>query len=172
VKARKYTGTADGVATGRRAGMVAFIDEIQKRSGGALWNNGDFLVRDVKGKAGQMSVHATGRAVDLSYRYMRSNGKGSATRGIPNGGRKEAIRWCRLLVQNADLLGIECVLDYFPMPHGRGWRCNRRAWIRYDVKTISGGGGGDWLHVELSPAVADDAAAMRKAFTQLVPLDN
>ena len=45
MKARKYTGTADGVATGRRAGMVAFIDEIQKRSGGALGLNGDLVVR-------------------------------------------------------------------------------------------------------------------------------
>lgn len=172
MKARKYTGASDGVATGRRAGMVAFIDEIQQRSGGALWNNGDFQVREMRGKAGQMSVHSTARAVDLSYRFMRSSGKGSQARGIADGGRKEAIRWCRLLVKNADLLGIDCILDYIYAPHGRGWRCDRRDWIRYEVPTITGGGSGDWLHVELSPAVADDAAAMRQAFTQLVPLDN
>lgn len=172
MKARKYTGTSDGAAKGRRAGMIAFIDEIHQRSGGALWNNGDFLVRDVRGKAGQLSVHATGRAVDLSYRFIKGVGKGSATRGIEQGGRQEAVKWCRLLVKNADLLGIECILDYFPEPHGRGWRCDRRDWIKYEVKTITGAPAGDWLHVELSPAVADDAAAMRKAFTQLVPLDN
>ena len=56
MKARKYTGTSDGAATGRRAGMVAFIDEIHKRSNGALWNNGDFVVRDVRGKADRKST--------------------------------------------------------------------------------------------------------------------
>jgi hypothetical protein len=150
--------------------MIAFIDEIQQRSGGALWNNGDYVVRNMRGKE-SLSVHATGRAVDLSYRYMRGTGKGAATRGIEQGGRAEAVRWCRLLVRNADLLGIECILDYFPEPHGRGWRCDRRDWIRYEVKTISGAPTGDWLHVELSPAVADDAAYIRDAFTKLVLLN-
>jgi len=172
MKARKYTGSSDGAATGRRAGMTAFIKEIETRSGGALWNNGDYVVRDVRGKAGQMSVHSTGRAVDLSYRFMRSNGKGSATRGIADGGRQEAVKWCRLLVTNADLLGIECILDYFPEPHGRGWRCDRRDWVKYEVKTITGAPKGDWLHIELTAAMADDPAGVRQAFTQLVPLDN
>jgi len=151
--------------------MTAFIAEIEKRSGGALWNNGDYVVRNMRGKE-SLSVHATGRAVDLSYRYMRGTGKGAPTRGIEQGGRAEAVRWCRLLVRNADLLGIECILDYFPEPHGRGWRCDRRAWIRYEVKTISGAPAGDWLHIEISPDVADDAAKMRAAWAQIVPLDN
>jgi hypothetical protein len=151
--------------------MTAFIKEIETRSGGALWNNGDYVVRNMRGKE-SLSVHATGRAVDLSYRFMRSNGKGSATRGIADGGRQEAVKWCRLLVTNADLLGIECILDYFPEPHGRGWRCDRRDWVKYEVKTISGAPKGDWLHIELTPAMADDPAAVRQAFTQLVPLDN
>jgi len=150
--------------------MTAFIAEIEQRSGGALHSIGDYVVRNMRGKE-SLSVHATGRAVDLSYRYMRGTGKGAPTRGIEQGGREEAVRWCRLLVRNADLLGIECILDYFPEPHGRGWRCDRRAWIRYEVKTISGAPTGDWLHVELSPAVADDAAYIRDAFTKLVPLN-
>lgn len=170
MKARKYTGNSDGAAKGRRAGMTAFISEIEQRSNGALWNNGDYVVRNMRGKE-SLSVHATGRAVDLSYRFMQGAGKGAPTRGVPEGGREEAVRWCRLLVRNADLLGIECILDYFPEPHGRGWRCDRRDWIKYEVKTISGAPKGDWLHVELSPAVADDAAYIRDAFTKLVPLD-
>lgn len=170
MKARKYTGNSDGAAKGRRAGMTAFISEIEQRSNGALWNNGDFVVRNMRGKE-SLSVHATGRAVDLSYRFMQGTGKGAPTRGLREGGREEAVRWCRLLVRNADLLGIECILDYFPEPHGRGWRCDRRDWIKYEVKTISGAPKGDWLHVELSPAVADDAAYIRDAFTKLVPLD-
>jgi hypothetical protein len=44
--------------------------------------------------------------------------------------------------------------------------------VRYEVKTITGAPLGDWLHVELTPAMADDPAAVRKAFAELVPLDN
>ena len=171
MKARRYTGTSDGAAKGRRLGMTAFIQEIERRSGGALWNNGDFVVRNKRGKD-SLSVHATGRAVDLSYRYMRGVGKGSASRGIPEDGRKAAIQMCRLLIKNADLLGIEMILDYFPEPFGRGWRCDRRAWIRYEVKTITGAPLGDWLHVEISPEMADDSAKMRAAWAQIVSLDN
>lgn len=167
VKARKYTGASDGAAKGRRAGMTAFIDEIETRSAGALWNNGDWVIRNMRGKD-TLSVHATGRAVDLSYRLMPSTGK--EKRGVPDG-RKIAVEWCRLLIQNAELLGIECILDYFPEPYGRGWRCDRRDWIRYEVKTITGAPHGDWLHVELTPAMADDPVAVRKAFTELVPLN-
>jgi hypothetical protein len=170
MKARKYTGSSDGAAKGRRAGMTAFIAEIEQRTGGALWNNGDWVVRNMRGKE-SLSVHATGRAVDLSYRHMPSTGKGSQKRGVPDG-RKIAVEWCRLLVKNADLLGVECILDYFPEPHGRGWRCDRRDWVRYEVKTITGAPAGDWLHVEITPAMADDPAAVRKAFSELVPLDN
>lgn len=151
--------------------MTAFIAEIEQRSGGALHSIGDYVVRNMRGKE-TLSVHATGRAVDLSYRYIRGTGKGSATRGIEQGGRQAAIQMCRLLIKNADLLGLECILDYFPEPHGRGWRCDRRDWIRYEVKTITGAPAGDWLHVEISPAMADDAAKMRAAWAQIVPLDN
>lgn len=171
MKARRYTGTADGPASGRRAGMTAFIREMEERSGGALWNNGDWTVRNKRGKE-SLSVHATGRAVDLSYRYIRGTGKGAPTRGIETGGRQAAIQMCRLLIKNADLLGLELILDYFPEPHGRGWRCDRRDWIRYDVPTITGAPAGDWLHVEISPQMADDAALVRQAWSQIEPLAN
>lgn len=151
--------------------MTAFIAEIEQRSGGALWNNGDYVVRNMRGKE-SLSVHATGRAVDLSYRYMKGTGKGAPTRGIEQGGRQAAIQMSRLLIKNADLLGLELILDYFPTPHGRGWRCDRREWIRYEVPTVSGAPGGDWLHIEISPMLADDAPAMRAAWSQIVPLDN
>lgn len=78
-----------------------------------------------------MSVHATGRAVDFSYRNM---GKG---KGVSNG-RREAVRMCKLLVTNADLLGLEALFDYFPAPHGRAWMCDRDAWSNYKKETIHG----------------------------------
>jgi len=161
VKARRYTGTADGVAAGRRVGMTAFIREIETRSSGALWCNGDWQVRQMRGKE-SLSVHATGRAVDLSYRHLPAQQRGTAN------GRKQAVWWSRLLVINADLLGIELILDYFPEPYGRGWRCDRRDWIRYEVPTLTGAPKGDWLHIEITPSMADDAAAVRRAFTEVV----
>lgn len=161
MKARRYTGTNDGIAKGRRAGMTAWIDNVIKLSGGALWNNGDFNVRNMRGKDA-LSVHATGRAVDLSFRHMPERGL-----GVKHDGRKVAITVMRKLIANADLVGLELILDYFPQPHGRGWRCDRRAWIRYDVATIAGAPNGDWLHCEVMPMFADDPALVDAAFATL-----
>jgi len=65
--ARKYIGNADGAAKHKRAGMDEFIKQCIKHSGGVFWNNGSFTVRDMRGKPGVISVHSTGRAVDLSW---------------------------------------------------------------------------------------------------------
>lgn len=155
---RPYTGTSDGAAKRLRIGTKAFIDRVIFLSGRALWNNGDFVVRNMRGKE-SLSVHATGRAVDLSYRKI-------GDKGVVDG-RREAVKWCKILTQNADLLGVEMVLDYFPEPFGRGWRCDRSKWTNYKSVTIGGAPGGDWLHVELSPAMADNPAAVDAAFREL-----
>jgi hypothetical protein len=155
---RQYTGNTDAPAKGLRPGMRVFIEEIIKESGGALWNNGDFGVRNMRSK-NTMSVHATGRAVDLSYRRLGNKGK-------PNG-RREAIRICKLLAQNAELFGLELIIDYMPKPHGRTWKCGRNSWTRYSKHTVTGAPGGDWLHVELSPEMADAPDKVRKAFQQI-----
>ena len=156
--ARVYTGSSDGAAVRLTAGMKTFIDRVIYLSDGALWNNGDFGVRNMRGKT-SLSVHATGRAVDLSYRKL--GGKGVVK------GRQHAVKWCKLLATNADLLGIEMIIDYFPAPHGRAWRCDRAAWQRYTKKTVSGAPAGDWLHIELSPAMAGDPAAVHAAFIKI-----
>ena len=161
---RPYTGNKDGAAKGLRPGMKVFIEEVIKLGNGAFWNNGDFGIRTMRGKE-SLSVHATGRAVDFSYRNM---GKG---KGVPNG-RREAVRMCKLLVTNADLLGLEALFDYFPAPHGRAWMCDRDAWSNYKKETIHGAPKGDWLHAELSPEMADSPAKVREAFAKLVlPLE-
>lgn len=59
--------------------MDEWIRQAIKYANGSLWNNGSWGQRDMKGKPGTMSVHATGRAVDLSYRDMPDD------RGKPNG---------------------------------------------------------------------------------------
>jgi len=116
---RPYTGTKDGIAKGKRPGTELWVKEIEALSGGALWNNGTWGVRDIRGTPGLLSVHATGRAMDLSYRK-------TGNKGVPKG-RQETMKVLRLIVPNAELLGIECILDYFPQPWGRGWRCDRNA---------------------------------------------
>ena len=157
---RHYTGNKDGAAKCLRPGMKVFINETIKLSNGALWNNGDFGVRPMRGKE-SLSVHATGRAVDLSFRHMPPK------KGIKNG-RLEALRVLKIIVANADALGLEAAFDYIVKPHGRAWMCNRDAWSNYKKETIHGGGSGDWLHFEVSPEMADSAEKMRQAFAQLV----
>ena len=160
MKPRKYTGTKDGISKGPRKGMLEFIKQVEARTDKALWNNGHFIVRPVKGSGvgGPLSVHATGRAVDLSYRKMPDKGK-------PNG-RKHAEDFIELLIANNRLLGIELILDYMPAG-GRGWRCDRLAWQNYKPPGLTGSPNGDWLHVEISPRMADSPQAVIAAFAKL-----
>lgn len=157
---RPYTGNKDGAAKGLRPGMKVFIEEVIKLSNGALWNNGDWGIRPMRGKE-SLSVHATGRAVDLSYRHIPGK------KGIKNG-RPAALRVMKILQANADLLGLEAMFDYFPKPWGRAWLCSRNAWSKYRSETIHGAPGGDWTHLEVSPEMADDPKKMREAFQKLV----
>jgi hypothetical protein len=160
---RHYTGIEDGLAAGKRAGTEKFVELCIKHSGGKLWNNGTFGNRAKRGGS-TMSVHATGRAMDLSYRNMKDGKRGGATP------RKTAVEWCEIFTKNADLLGVECILDYFPQPFGRGWRCDRETgWKNYTKLEIHGAPNGDWLHVELSPAMADDPKRVIEAFAQIFP---
>ncbi len=156
---RPYTGNKDGAAKSLQPGMKVFIEEVIKLGNGALWNNGDWGVRNMRGKE-SLSVHATGRAVDLSYRHL-------PPKGVKNG-RKEALRVMKILVANADLLGLEAVFDYFPKPWGRAWMCSRDAWSKYRTETIHGAPSGDWIHLEVSPEMAADPKKMREAFAKLV----
>jgi hypothetical protein len=97
--------------------------------------------------------------MDLSYRKVGAKGK-------PNG-REHVKELIRFLVANNEELGIEMILDYFPTPHGRGWRCDRQSWTRYSKATITGAPGGDWIHVEISPTMADSSQAVKTAFARL-----
>jgi len=156
--ARPYIGNSDGPAAGPRAGMNEFIKQLIHHSGGALWNNGSYGQRDMKGKPGSLSVHATGRAVDMSYR-------GSARH--PQASRKSALPFVEKLVANANELGIQMVIDYFPSPYGRAWKCDRQAWSKYSKPTVSGAPGGDWFHVEISPQAADSVIFVKAAFLKV-----
>ena len=59
--ARKYTGW-DKDAAGKRAGAERWFALCIEFSGGALWNNGSWVVRTMRGKQNP-SVHGTGVVV-------------------------------------------------------------------------------------------------------------
>ena len=125
---RPYTGINDGIAKGARPGLLVLVDYIAKSTQGMLWNNGTYANRKARGKS-SMSVHATGRAADLSYRQI--------TRQRWGKGRPHAVHVMRWLTANSEAFGLEMILDYMPQPHGRGWRCDRNAWENYKKKTQS-----------------------------------
>lgn len=141
---RPYTGY-DKTASGKRAGFEMLVKLLSTHFG--LWNNGTWGVRDMRGKPGKPSVHATGRAGDLSWR-------GAPHRGTGN--YQDAVRMMDFLIEHADALGVEAVFDYYPQPWGRGWKCDRGAWQVYSSKAFSGAPGGDWVHVEISNEFADN----------------
>ena len=112
----------------------------------------------MRGSETSLSVHATGRAVDLSYRPSEKQ---------PTANRKGSIAFINIVLANANELGVECVLDYFPKAFGRGWRCDRQAWKSYSKPEIHGAPGGDWLHVEINPQMADAPNLVKQAFQRV-----
>jgi len=156
--ARDYIGNADGASPKPRAGMDEWIRQAIYHSNGALWNNGSYGIRDMKGKVGSLSVHATGRAVDLSFLKTDKH---------PKANRKGAVAFINAVIMNANELGVQCVLDYAPKPWGRGWRCDRQSWEKYTKHTISGAPSGTWFHVEISPQAADSVIWVKTAFLKV-----
>lgn len=152
---RKYTGW-DKNADGKRWGTERFVKQLEIRTSKALWSNGTWGVRPMRGKTSP-SVHGTGRAIDVSWRNMK-NGKGKPR------GRKVAMEWMKKLSANAEALGIEMIIDYGRKPFGRAWRCDRNMWKVYRKPTVQHGGRGDWFHVELTNEMADSAQFVNKVW--------
>jgi hypothetical protein len=120
IGSKPYHGNSDGAAAGPRAGMDEWIRQAIKHADGGLWNNGSYGVRSMRGSE-NLSVHATGRAVDLSYRASAQH---------PRAKRATALTFLDIVLANANTLGVECVLDYIA-PFGRGWRCDRQKWRKH-----------------------------------------
>ena len=158
VGSRPYTGNSDGPSAYKRIGMNEWIRQAIHASNGALWNNGSWGQRDMKGKPGNLSVHATGRAVDLSFLKTAQH---------PTANRAEALKFINTVAKNANTLGVEAILDYFPAKYGRGYRCDRQKWQKYTKPTIHGAPGGSWFHVEISPQAADSVIFVKAAFLKV-----
>jgi hypothetical protein len=165
--ARKYTGNSDGLSkVGARPGTEKLVDLCGRRWG--FTNLGIFANRSMKnpkavpGDPKWLSVHATGRACDIGY-----------------ADRKKAIEAWEWFLANAAALGIEEIHDYAydadkadkEAGWGRGFRCSRGEGAKgvkiYDEKDNAGSQGGKWLHLELSPEMADDAAKFEAAWRAL-----
>lgn len=158
--ARPYTGTKDAVHRAPRAGTKGVYDWLRYLF--SLSGLGLFADRDIRDKTGKKSVHATWRAMDLG---------GSPAQ------LKKAIEW---VYANRGILGIEAIHDYAgnfvpnPRGHGSAYKCDRDnggllgGWKVYSVPTL-GSKGATWIHIEISPAMADKTRADIDAlFTDLV----
>ena len=91
-------------------------------------------------------------AVDLSYRWQSEKNRGRQD------GRRVSLAYMNKLLQNADTLGIQLVIDY---ALNRSWRCNRGTWIRGKFAS------GDWYHIEVDPAMCNDPELAKAAWDKV-----
>ena len=167
-----YLAADLSVADKPLGGTEKWAQLANKHSNGALWNNGTWVVRDIRGKPGQVSNHAKGIAMDLSWRYMPATKKGVSD------GRAKSVEFMRKCLEHYEQLGIMLVIDYWPEPHGRSWRCDRagigvvtvdhrEAWQKPAKHAFTGAPGGDWWHVEITGPMAVSPDKVQAAFDKV-----
>lgn len=145
---------------GKKASLLItrVADLMQRRYKGTR-NLGTYVNRDIRGKPGQKSVHATGYALDLGYKDE------AQAREI----------WDYLLEHSAQL-GICEVHWYTYGSHGAGYRCSRgegKKGVKIFTATDNAGPGGSWLHIEVDNnfggIAGGDPDAWEKAFRATRP---
>ena len=143
----KYiVGTAPVVGS-ELPGMKEFAKQVCAHSDKSLWNNGTYVMRDVRNKPGVVSNHARSLALDESYRFSKVHGR--------KNGRVVSLPYIYKLLEHADILGIQLVIDYALQ---RSWKCDRRTWIKIGVEVS------DWYHIELSPNFANDPIRVKASW--------
>ena len=147
---KPYVITKQPVVKAPLAGMAKWVELCCKHSDGSLWNNGIWVVRDMRGKPGIVSNHARGLATDVSYRWQAQKNKGVKD------GRKQSLAYVVKLLEHADTLGIQLVIDYALK---RSWKCDRGTW-----QPLPSVDEGDWYHIEVEPRLAHDPEATKQAF--------
>jgi len=147
---RPYTGTKDGISKKKRPGTEIIYRGLSTMSDGNIYGLGTHVIRKMRGKP-LLSVHATGRAMDLGWR------------------RREPVRpFIEAIIAAQEELGLEYFADYWyrepkaKQRFGRGWRCDRMRWSIYKKRTIEPMGA-QLFHMEISPAVADSPERARAA---------
>jgi hypothetical protein len=73
-------------------------------------------------------------------------------------GRKMSLPFVYKLLENADKLQVELIIDYH---ENRSWKCDRGSWIKGKWS------GGDWFHIEISPAMANSESLVKQAFSDV-----
>ena len=111
------------------------------------------MIRDIKNKPGTISNHAKGVAVDLSYRLVANEVGKSIYMG-----RQRSLPYIIKLLENADTLGIELVIDYALR---RSWKCDRGTWIAGTFQT------GDWYHIEVNPVFCNSPEMVKQAWDRV-----
>ena len=147
---KPYVITKQPVVNAPLAGMAKWVELCCKHSNNSLWNNGIWVVRDMRGKPGVVSNHARGLATDVSYRWQAQKNKGVKD------GRKQSLAYVVKLLEHADTLGIQLVIDYALK---RSWKCDRGTW-----QPLPSVDEGDWYHIEIEPRLAHDPEATKQAF--------
>lgn len=150
---KPYTISAAPVVKAPLAGMDLWITRAIKHSNGCLWNNGSWMIRDIKNKPGTISNHAKGVAVDLSYRLVANQVGKSIYMG-----RQRSLPYIIKLLENADTLGIELVIDYALR---RSYKCDRGTWIPGNFQT------GDWYHIEVNPVMCHSPEMVKQAWDRV-----
>lgn len=154
-KIKPYTVNAAPVVAKPLQGMDAWLTRAVFHSDKSLWNNGSWILRDVRGKPGVVSNHSKGLAVDLSYRWQSEKKRGRQD------GRKVSLAFINKCLEHADTLGIELVIDYAMR---RSWRCDRANWKAFKCED------GDWWHVEVNSAIAHSPELAQQAWNRVFGL--
>ena len=149
---KPYVVTKQPVVASPITGMAKWVELCCKHSNGSLWNNGIFMNRDMKGKPGTISNHARGLATDLSYRWQAQKNLGRQD------GRKVSLAFIVKLLDNADALGIQLVIDY---ALNRSWKCDRGTWQAGKFEP------GDWYHIEIDPTIGNNAALAKACWVSV-----
>jgi hypothetical protein len=140
---------------GKLPGTEWFVHACNRRWG--FKNLGTYVLRDMRGRPGVVSVHATGAALDIGF-----NGAKAAT-------VKEAWDW---FMDHTRELGI-VEAHWYTAPgtkYGIGYRCSRgegEAGVIEWTATNNGGKGGAWFHIELSPEMAASEKKISEAWRAL-----
>lgn len=134
-----YTGNADANPKGQATEQALKFAQIMNDRWG-FTNLGIYAYRPMRGST-NLSVHATGRAMDLGYKQSF---------------QPRVSEICDWLADNYLALGIEEIHQYSweGSEWGRGFRCCRDAKPGWKTWTADANGGtpcGKWIHVELSP---------------------
>ena len=151
---RPYTVASQPVVSGKLPGMDEWIRQAIKYADGCLWDNGSFVVRNMKtkGKEHIVSNHSRGLAVDLSYRLQVKNNRGKVD------GEKLAQVFLNKVLQHAEILGVQLGIDY---NRNRSWKIDRGTWKAGNFEI------GDWLHLETDIDLIKDPKAVKTAWDKV-----